>query len=46
MELCVDGDITQQPSADDIVRAVEATPHAEDWFLVLETPGSLIEAGV
>jgi hypothetical protein len=45
MELCVNGEITDQPSADDIVRALDATPHPEDWFLVLESGASLIEVG-
>jgi hypothetical protein len=43
MELRVNGDVTDRPSADDIVRAVEATPHPEEWFLVLEAGASRIE---
>lgn len=46
MELSVNDDITDQPSADDIVRAIDATPRSEEWFLVLEDGASLIEAGV
>lgn len=46
MELCVNDRITAHPSRDDIGRAIDATPHPEGWYLILESDDALIEAGV
>jgi hypothetical protein len=45
MELCVNDRITAHPSSDDIGRAIDATPHPEGWYLILESDDALIEAG-
>jgi len=37
MELSVNDKITANPSADEIGRALDAAPHPEDWYLVLES---------
>jgi hypothetical protein len=45
MELCVNDKSTANPSADDIARAIDAAPHPEDWYLVLESDdGFYVEA--
>lgn len=45
MELCVNDKFTTDPSADDIVQAIDSGTHPEDWYLVLddEADGSNIE---
>ena len=45
MELCVSDRITAHPSPDDIGRAIDAAPHLEGWYLILESDDALIEAG-
>ena len=45
MELCVNDRITADPSRDDVARAIDATPHPEGWYLILESDDALIEAG-
>jgi hypothetical protein len=45
MELCVNDRITAHPSRDDVGRAIDATPHPEGWYLILESDDALIEAG-
>ena len=37
MELCVNDKSTANPSTDDIAQAIDATPHPEDWYLVLDS---------
>jgi len=37
MELSVNDKITANPSADEIGQAIDAAPHPEDWYLVLES---------
>jgi hypothetical protein len=45
MELNVHDKITKNPAADDVTRAIDATPHADDWFINLDPDdGSYIEA--
>jgi hypothetical protein len=45
MGLSVNGKIIDSPSADDIARAFDATPHPEDWCIILEPDdGSFVEA--
>jgi len=45
MELCVNHKFTTNPSADDIAQAIDATPHPDDWYLVLDADdGSYIDA--
>ena len=45
MELCVNHKFTTSPSADDIAQAIDATPHPDDWYLVLDADdGSYIDA--
>ncbi|MFO1163286.1 MAG: DUF3592 domain-containing protein [Reyranellaceae bacterium] len=47
MELCVNDVTTAGPSADDIERAVDATPLPEDWYLSLDSgDGTVIDADV
>ena len=47
MELCVNDKPIAHPSADDIRQAIDAEPHPEDWYVVLESDdGSFIEANV
>lgn len=47
MELGVHGVTTANPSADAISRAVDATPHPEDWYLCLDSrDGTVIDADV
>jgi len=47
MELCVNDQVTADPSADDIRDALDAVPHAGDWSLVLDAgDGSYLEASV
>jgi hypothetical protein len=45
MDLDVNGHITENPSADDIARAIDVKPYPEDWYINLD-PGddSFIEA--
>jgi hypothetical protein len=45
MELCVNDRIIAHPSGDDVARAIDATPHPEGWYLILESDDALIEAG-
>jgi mono/diheme cytochrome c family protein len=45
MELCVNHKFTTSPSADDIAQAIDATPHPDDWYLVLDADdGSYVDA--
>jgi len=45
VELCVNHKFTTSPSADDIAQAIDATPHPDDWYLVLDADdGSYIDA--
>ena len=45
MEFWVNDKSTASPSIDDIAQAIDATPHPEDWYVVLETDdGSYVEA--
>ncbi len=45
MELCVHDKTIQNPIAADITRAIDATPHPDDWFINLDADdGSYIEA--
>jgi hypothetical protein len=37
MELCVNDKTTANPSAEEIGQAIDAAPHPEDWYLVLES---------
>lgn len=47
MELSVNDVTTANPSADAISRAVDATPHPEDWYLCLDSQdGAVIDADV
>jgi hypothetical protein len=47
MELSVYGVTTANPSADAISRAVDATPHPEDWYLCLDSQdGAVIDADI
>lgn len=47
MELSVCDVTTANPSADAISRAVDATPHPEDWYLCLDSQdGTVIDADV
>jgi hypothetical protein len=45
VELCVSDRITAHPSRDDIGGAIDAAPHLEGWYLILESDDALIEAG-
>jgi hypothetical protein len=45
MELCVHDKTTANPSTADIVAAIDARPHPADWYLVLESDESFIDAG-
>ncbi len=45
MELCVHDKTTANPSSADIVQAIDARPHPADWYLVLESDESFIDAG-
>src|SRR5262245_20881461 len=45
MELSVQDRVTANPTAQDIARAIDATPHPEDWSIALtQNDGSFIEA--
>lgn len=47
MELCVRDRITENPTADDIARAIDAAAGDEEWFISLESDaGALLEAFV
>jgi hypothetical protein len=47
MELCVNDKTTANPSAEDISQAIDAAPHPEDWYLVLESQdGSSLDVSV
>src|SRR5262245_44134914 len=37
MELCVNDKTTANPSAEEVGQAIDAAPHPEDWYLVLES---------
>ena len=44
MELCINGNFTTDPSADDIGRAFSA-PHPKGWYLVLDNEDALAGGG-